>query len=68
MYIFKIPKYSLKIFSNYVFSAKIALNYFYATFKQWLQKVKSPYTYSSLIKLIPKFMMCTLCIHNNILF
>ncbi len=46
---------SLKIFSNCAFSAKIALNCFYATFQQWLKEVKSPYTYFSLIRLIPNF-------------
>jgi hypothetical protein len=35
--------------------SKLFLNYFYATFKQWLQEVKSLYTYSSLIRLIPNF-------------
>ncbi len=34
-----------KIFSNCVFNVKTTLSYFYATFKQWLQEVKSPYTY-----------------------
>jgi hypothetical protein len=46
---------SLKIFSNFAFSVKTTLSYFYVVFKQWLQEIKSPYTYFSLIKLIPKF-------------
>jgi len=32
--------------------SKLFLNYFYASFKQWLQEVISPYTYFSLIRLI----------------
>jgi hypothetical protein len=35
--------------------SKLILSCFYATFKQWLQEVKSPYTYFSLIRLIPNF-------------
>jgi hypothetical protein len=31
------------------------LSYFYAAFKQWLQELKSSYTYFSFIKLIPDF-------------
>jgi hypothetical protein len=53
VYIFKIPKYAIK--NIVLLVSKLLLNYFYATFKQWLQKVKSPYTYFSLIRLIPNF-------------
>jgi len=35
--------------------SKLLLSYFYVAFKQWLQKVKSPYMYFSLIKLIQNF-------------
>jgi len=41
----KIQKYVINFFSNCAFSVKI-------DFKQWLQEVKSPYTYFSLIRLI----------------
>jgi hypothetical protein len=51
----KIQKYVIKKNSNCVFNVKIALNCFYATFKQWLQEVKSPYTSFSFIILIPNF-------------
>ncbi len=44
-----------KIFSNCVFSVKKILSCFYVAFKQWLQEVKNPYTYFSLIRLIPNF-------------
>jgi len=43
----------LKFFSICAFNVKIVLSCFYATFKHWLQEVKSPYTYFSLIRLIP---------------
>jgi len=50
---------SLKNISKLCF-IKTTLNYFYATFKQWKQEVKSPYMYFSLIRLIPNFFMtCT---------
>ncbi len=45
----------LKNISNCVFNVKTNLSYFYATFKQWLQEVKNPYTYFSIIRLIPNF-------------
>ncbi len=52
---------SLKIFLNCVFSVKTTLSCFYAAFKQWLQEVKSPYTYFSFIILIPNFYdMCVM--------
>ncbi len=35
--------------------SKLFLSYFYVDFKQWLQEVKSPYTYFSFIRLIPNF-------------
>ncbi len=46
---------SLKKLSNCAFSVKTTLNYFYATFKQWSQEVKSPYMSFSFIKCIPNF-------------
>ncbi len=46
---------SLKNISNCAFSVKTTLTFFYATFKQWLQEVKSPFVYFSLIILIPNF-------------
>jgi hypothetical protein len=44
-----------KYFQIVLLMSKLLLSCFYATFKQWLQEVKSPYTYFSLIKLIPNF-------------
>jgi hypothetical protein len=35
--------------------SKLFLSCFYATFKQWLQEVKNPYTYFSFIRLITNF-------------
>jgi hypothetical protein len=46
---------SLKIFSNCAFNDKTILSYFYAIFKQWLQKDKNPYTCFSFIRLNPNF-------------
>jgi hypothetical protein len=59
-YIFKnIQKYVIKkYFQIVLLMSKLLLNYFYTTFKEWL-KVKSPYTYFSLIRLIQFFMTCT---------
>ncbi len=52
----KIQKYVIKKYFQIMFLvSKLFLSCFYATFKQWLQGVKSPYTYFSLIKLIPIF-------------
>jgi len=58
---------SLIFLSNCAFSIKTILSCFYATFKQWLQEVKSPYTYFSLIKLISNFYDMYIIIHNKIL-
>jgi len=56
LYIKKIPKNVInKYFQIMLLVSKRFLNYFYATFKQWLQEVKSPYFYFSLIKLISNF-------------
>ncbi len=53
---FKIPKYVIKkYFQVVLLVSKLLLSYFYASFKQWLQEVKSFYTYFSLIRLIPIF-------------
>jgi hypothetical protein len=46
---------SLFFFQIVFLMSKLLLNYFYVVFKQWLQDVKSPYTYFSLIRLIPNF-------------
>jgi hypothetical protein len=47
---------SLKyIFKIVLLMSKLFLSCFYATFKQWLQEVKSPYMYFSFTRLIPKF-------------
>ncbi len=52
----KITKYVIKKYFQIVFLvSKLFLNYFYAIFKPWLQEVKSPYMYFSLIKSIPNF-------------
>jgi hypothetical protein len=48
----KIPKYVIK---NYFQIVLLMLKLFYATFQKWLQEVKNPYTYFSLIRLIPNF-------------
>jgi len=46
MYIKYIPKYVIKQYFQIVFlMSKLFLSYFYATFKQLLQEVKSPHTY-----------------------
>jgi len=51
-----IKKYVIKkYFQIVLFNVKTILNYFYAVFKLWLQEVKSPCTYFSLIRLIPYF-------------
>jgi len=51
-----IQKYvTKKYFQIVLLESKLFLNYFYVVFKQWLQKVKSLYTYFSLIRLIPNF-------------
>ncbi len=51
-----IPKYVNKnYFQIVLLVSKLLLSYFYITLKQCLQKVKSPYTYFSLIRLIPNF-------------
>jgi hypothetical protein len=42
----------LIFFVNFFFIIKTIFNLFYVAFKQWLQEMKSPYTYFSLIKLI----------------
>jgi len=56
VYIKKIPKYVIKnYFQIVLLVSKLFLNYFYAAFKQWLQEVKSPYIYFTIIKLIPNF-------------
>jgi hypothetical protein len=54
---FKILKYVMlkKYFQIVLSMSKLFLKCFYATFKQWLQGVKSPYMYFSLIILIPNF-------------
>jgi hypothetical protein len=44
-----------KYFQIMFLVSKLLLSCFYVTFKQWLQKVKSLYTYFSLIRLIPNF-------------
>jgi hypothetical protein len=46
---------SLIVFQIMLLMSKLLLSCFYVVFKQWSQEVKSPYTYISLIKLIPKF-------------
>jgi hypothetical protein len=46
---------SLIVFQIMLLMSKLLLSCFYVAFKQWLQEVKNPYTYISLIKLIPKF-------------
>ncbi len=47
---------SLKFYFQIVHLMSILLlSYFYAAFKEWLQEVKSPYTYFSFIRLIPIF-------------
>jgi hypothetical protein len=52
----KISKYVItKYFQIVLEVSKLFLKCFYATFKQWLLKVKSFYTYFSLIRLIPNF-------------
>jgi len=51
----KIQKMSLIVFQIMLLMSKLLLSCFYVAFKQWLQEVKNPYTYISLIKLIPKF-------------
>jgi hypothetical protein len=55
--IFKnIAKYVIKkYFQIVLLVSKLLFKCFYATFKQWLQEVKSPYTYFTIIKLIPNF-------------
>ncbi len=56
MYILrKSQNMSLEFFQIVLLMPKLLLNYFYVAFKQWLQKVKSSYTYFSLIRLIPNF-------------
>jgi hypothetical protein len=51
-----IQKYvTKKYFQIVLLESKLFLNYFYVVFKQWLQEVKRPYTYFSLIRLIPNF-------------
>jgi hypothetical protein len=51
-----IPKYvTKKYFQIVLLMSKLLLSCFYASFKQWLQEVKSFYMYFSLIKLIPNF-------------
>jgi hypothetical protein len=41
-----IPKYVIKkYFQFFTLVSKLLLSYFYATFKQWLQEIKSLYTY-----------------------
>jgi hypothetical protein len=56
LYSKKIPKYVInKYFQIMLLMSKLFLNFFYATFKQWLQEVKSPYLYFSLIKFISNF-------------
>jgi len=51
-----IQKYvTKKYFQIVLLESKLFLNYFYVVFKQWLQEVKSLYTYFSLIRLIPNF-------------
>jgi hypothetical protein len=51
-----IKKYVIKKYFQIVFlMSKLFLSCFYAAFKQWLQEVKSPYTYFSFIRLIPNF-------------
>jgi hypothetical protein len=54
-YYYYVKVYILKIHKYVAFSVKIVLSCFYATFKQWLQEVESPYMYFSLIKWIPNF-------------
>jgi hypothetical protein len=44
---------SLKYFQIVLLVLKLLLSCFYATFKQWSQKAKNPYTYFSLNRLIP---------------
>jgi hypothetical protein len=46
---------SLIFFQIVLLMPKLFLNYFYVVFKQWLQELKSSYTYFSLIRLIPTF-------------
>jgi hypothetical protein len=56
LYSKKIPKYVInKYFQIMLLMSKLFLNFFYATFKEWLQEVKSPYLYFSLIKFISNF-------------
>jgi hypothetical protein len=56
----KIPNYLIKKkIQTVLLVSKLFLNCFYATFKQWLQEVKSPYTYFSLIRLTSNFVICT---------
>jgi len=51
-----IPKYFIKKYVQIVLLiSKLHLSYFYVTFKQWLQELKSPYMYTSFIRLIPIF-------------
>jgi hypothetical protein len=54
--ILKISKnMSLKKIQIVLLMSKLFWTCFYVSFKQWLQKVKSPYMYVSLKRLIPNF-------------
>jgi hypothetical protein len=56
----KIQKYVIKKYFQIVFiMSKLFLSCFYATFQQWLEEVRNPCTYFSLIILILNFMICT---------
>jgi hypothetical protein len=44
-----------KYFQIMLLVSKLLLSCFYVTFKQWLQEVKSLYTFFSFIRLIPNF-------------
>jgi hypothetical protein len=46
---------SLKNIFKLCFWCQNCFKRFYATFKQWLQEVKNPYMYFSLIRLITNF-------------
>jgi fumarate reductase subunit C len=51
MYILKFQKYVIKkYFQIFLLVSKLLLNYFEASFKQWLQSLKNPFIYFSLIR------------------
>jgi hypothetical protein len=55
-----IPKYVIKkYFQFFTLVSKLLLSYFYATFKQWLQEIKSLYTYFHSLNWFQIFMICT---------